>query len=213
VLLAPSYTLPLARALSAALLTLALLSSIVPVAVLSSSHSCAMPCCAGAEGGCATGACEGALFRSPKKERKEEKLCGSEEAYKSHGAKSGSKAADAPFQEDRDHCDSEGGGSIKGGAKATRAPSRKVAVEGERSRIYAGAMAAPCARDCCAAASPSAQSRRGRDSALCSLSGRSTPVDFASLSLYLLNLQPERGAHLKRLRSRAPPRIPSSSLT
>jgi hypothetical protein len=213
-LVAPSYTLPLARALSAALLTLALLSSILPVAVLSSAHSCSMPCCAGVEGGCATGACQGALFRSPKKERAEEKLCGSEAAFKSHGSKRrGQKPAHADAPNDAGHCDSDEGKPVKSGAKATAARAQEASGEGRDGAISARAVSAPCSKDCCAVASPSAQSRRGRDSALPSLPGKSPPPDFVSLSLYLLNLQPDSSAHLRRLKARAPPRISSSNPT
>lgn len=209
----PSYALPLARALSVALLTLALLSSIIPIAALSSSHSCAMPCCAGVDGGCETGACQGALFKSPKKEEKEEeKLCGSEAAYKSHGrARKARKAAPADSSVEADHCDSEHEKAETANQKATAARSEITAGERQSNSVSARVVAAPCAKDCCAAAGPSSQSRRGRDSALASLSGKSPPTDFVSLSHYLLTLQPASSAHLKRLKARAPPSIPSSS--
>lgn len=211
-LVAPSYTLPLARALSAALLSLALLSSIIPVAVLSSSHSCSMPCCA--EGGCATGACQGALFRSPKKEKEEEKLCGSEAAFKSRDSKAKRRnPSHDTISGDADHCHSDKVETVKGGAKATTARSQEATGKGSGRVVHTRAVAAPCAKDCCAAASPSTQSRRGRDSALASLPVKSPPADFVSLSLYLLNLQPNSSPHLRRLKARAPPDIPSSSLT
>ncbi|HEX8175188.1 MAG TPA: hypothetical protein VF543_08720 [Pyrinomonadaceae bacterium] len=173
-----------------------------------------MPCCAGVEGGCATGACDGALFRSGKKETEEEKLCGSEAAFKSHASKEKRpKPAHANAPDDADHCASDKDKTVKGGAKATAASSSEASGEGRGGAVSARVISAPCAKDCCAAASPSAQSRRGRDSALASLSVKLQTVDFVSLSLYLLNLQPESSAHLRRLKARAPPSIPPFSLT
>lgn len=173
-----------------------------------------MPCCAGVEGECATGACQGALFRSPKKEKEEEKLCGSEAAFKAHDSKSRrQKSAHADANGDADHCDSDKDKPVKGGAKATTARSQEASGEGLGGAISARAVSAPCSKDCCAVASPSTQSKRGRDSALASLQGKSTPADFVSLSLYLLNLQPDSSAHLRQLKARAPPRIPSYNLT
>ncbi|HKS27997.1 MAG TPA: hypothetical protein VJS44_09265 [Pyrinomonadaceae bacterium] len=201
------------RALSAALLTLAILSSALPLAVLSSSHSCSMPCCAGVEGGCATGACQGAIFKSPKKEEAVEKLCGSEEAFKSEAAsKKREKKTPIDASHEADHCASEKENGVTGGAKAKASGSSNEAYGERQGRtVSARAFTAGCAKDCCAAASPSTQSRRGRDSALANLPGKQPPADFVSLSLYLLKLQPERSAHLKRLKARAPPRTLSST--
>lgn len=214
---APSYALPLMRALSAALLTLALLSSIVPLAALSSSHSCSMPCCAGVEGGCATGACQGALFKSPKKsaekEEEEEKLCGAEITGKAHGAKkSGRKPKPSALQSaEAGHCDTdreETASSKRAAVKRApaRAPSSTTASGKDKTGfISSRALAAPCGKDCCAAASTSTQSKRGRDTSLAFLSSRLAPPALSSASHYSLNLPFTSNAHLKRLKARAPP--------
>jgi hypothetical protein len=212
----PIHILPLFRALSAALLTLALLSSAVPFAVLSASHSCSMPCCAGMEGGCSTGACKGALFKSPKK-TEEEKLCGAEGASEAQGAaKKSHSMPPAEASAESAHCDSdkkEPAKESRSNKKETlRAQSPDASSAGQTNSISARAMASPCPTDCCAGASTSTQSRRGRDSALVSPLGRALPTSFISLSLYSLNLQPVLSAYLKRLKARAPPSILSSWL-
>ncbi len=175
------HTLPLARALSAALLTLALLSGALPFAALSASHSCSMPCCAG--GACATGACQGALFKSRKKQA-EEKLCGAEQSGDEHGGAKKSHAAHARPQ----------------------APAKPSSTsEREANAVKARALAAVCSSDCCAATSASTQSRRGREQALLSASGLSPELSFISLSTDSDKLEKVSSAHLKRLRARAPP--------
>ena len=194
------------RALFAALLTLALLSTAVPFTVLSSAHSCSMPCCA--EGGCATGACQGALFKSQKKSE-DEKLCGAEDSHQAHGATKNS-APVHPVQAaaNSDHCGSE--------EKETSTASRPEAPLGRQTnkanQVSALVLASSCPKDCCAGASASAQSRRWRDAALLFALDRSLPLAFISLSIYSQNLPPFASAHLKRLRGRAPPTLPVTSL-
>jgi hypothetical protein len=197
------HALPRIRAIAAALLTIVVLSGIVPFSVLSASHSCSMPCCAGSEGGCETGACKGALFKNPKKSEDKEELCGAE----AHASKKKSHAvAPAAASMSEDHC-----GSQKEEAapeKAEAAQPASSSGETLQSFVYASALGAPCSKDCCAVVTPSAQSRRGRDSTLASLSSAGGPPGFISLSLFCLNLQPIASAHLKRLRGRAPPGTP-----
>ena len=198
------HALPRIRAIAAALLTITVLSGIVPFSVLSASHSCSMPCCAGVEGGCSTGACKGALFKSPKKTEKAEELCGAE-AHAVAKKRLASKAVDSG---DADHC----------GSEKREAEAQQTATEAARPAsssggkqpgfIYARSLSAPCSTECCAVVNLSAQSRRGRDSALASLSGTTQPPGFISLSLYSLNLPPIASAHLKRLKARAPPCLP-----
>ncbi|HEY0321041.1 MAG TPA: hypothetical protein VGC66_08825 [Pyrinomonadaceae bacterium] len=203
------------RALSAALLTLALLSSAIPFTVMSAAHSCSMPCCAGMEGGCATGACKDALFKSPVKRPKkveEEKLCGVEDAGEAHGAaKNTHPPTKAKASEDSDHCDSDKKEVAPERKETLTAESSDASSEAQANVISVLALASPCPKDCCAGASTSTQSRRGRDSAIVSTAGGLPPPSFISLSFYALNLQPVYSAHLKRLRGRAPPSLISSN--
>ena len=174
---ATRHTLPILRAIAAALLLLALLSSAVPFTVLSAAHSCSMPCCA--EGGCTTGACGGALFKSKKKE--EEKLCGSEQAH-----------ADA-----RKHQQSK-----------LHASARQLSLargEKQANAVKARALGATCSSDCCALSNASTQSRRGREQALLPVAVASSKASFISLSTDSENPEKVSAAHLKRLRARAPP--------
>lgn len=205
----PIHALPFFRAFSAALLTLALLSGAVPFAALSASHSCSMPCCAGVEGGCSTGACKGALFKSPKK-TKEEKLCGAEDMGEAHDAAKQSHAmppAEAPAESE--HCDTYKKEPARESTSNTKETGRAQSPEASSAEptnvISARALSSPCPKDCCAGTSASTPSRRGRDSALVFTSGRALPLAFLSLSLCSLNLQPLLPAHLKRLKARAPP--------
>lgn len=194
------------RAIFAALLMLALLSTAVPFAALSAAHSCAMPCCA--EGACATGACQGALFKS-KKKSEDEKLCGTEDAHQSHGAKKNPATTTTPAQTstDADHCSSEEKETATG-----RRPNDQLESQTDKANLVSAlAIASPCSKDCCAGASASAQSRRGRDAALLFALDRALPPAFISLSLYSQNLPPLATAHLKRLRARAPPVLSASS--
>jgi hypothetical protein len=194
------------RALSAALLTLVLLSGIIPFTALSSSHSCAMPCCAGVEGGCATGACQGALFKAPRKAPEEEKLCGAEDG--AHGAVKKAQAADeAKDSVEADHCGSRKEGRASKETKSSASQPSESATEQRINIITARSLAAPCGQDCCAATSPGTQSRRGRDSTPASLSGPLPTPAFISLSLYFLNPPPKGNAHPGQLRARAPPRL------
>lgn len=136
-----------------------------------------MPCCA--EGGCSTGECNGALFKSKKKE--EEKLCGSEQAHadaKKHQLKQESKL---------------------------RASAKLLSREQQANSAKARALGAPCSSDCCAVANASTQSRRGREQALLSAAFETPKTSFISLSLDSENLAKVSSAHLKRLRARAPP--------
>lgn len=209
--IAPIHTLTLMRALSAALLTLALLSSAIPFIALSAAHPCSMPCCAGMEGGCATGACKDALFKSPKK-IEEEKLCGAEDAGEAHGAaKNSHPPTQAKASENSDHCDSDKKEATPDRKETLTAESSEASSEAQTNVISARALAAPCPKDCCAGANTSTQTRRGRDSAIVSPTGGLHPPSFISLSFYALNLQPVYSAHLKRLRGRAPPSFISSN--
>lgn len=194
------------RAIVAALLTLLLLSSAVPFTVLSAAHSCSMPCCAGAEGSCATGACKGALFKSHKKSE-EEKLCGTEGAHQARGAKKIS-APDHPDQAtmDSDHCGAEEKEpSTPGGPEASREEQTA-----STNLVSARSLASPCPKDCCTAASASAQLRRWRDVALLLSLDRVLPPVSLSLSIYSQNLPPIASAYLKRRRARGPPLLLSS---
>jgi hypothetical protein len=168
------------------------------------------------EGGCSTGACKGALFKSPKK-TEEEKLCGVEGAGEAHGAAKKSHATPtAEASTESDHCDSDKKEPAKESEsnkqETLRARSPEASSAGQTDFISARALSSPCSKDCCAGASTSTQSRRGRDTALVYATGGSHEPSFISLSLYSLNLQPVRSAHLKRLKARAPPSIRSSSL-
>jgi hypothetical protein len=211
-LVAPAHRLPLLRALSAALLTIALLSSAIPFTVLSAAHSCSMPCCAGDGGGCATGECKGALFRTRKK-KEEEKLCGSEQASEAHGGAQKPHASTlVETNKEADHCRTdkkEAEGKLKpeskGKLQASAKQSLATTIEEQANAIKARALAAQCSSDCCAAGSASTQSRRGRDSTLLSASGVSPRPSFIPLSLESENLEKVSSAHLKRLRARAPP--------
>lgn len=199
-------TLIPSRALFAALLALALLHSVMPLAVISAAHSCSMPCCAGAEGGCSTGACSGAPFKNPK-QTEEEKLCGVEDAHAAHGARKESHSQ-RPFKRPTKtvHCDEDE-------QESSTEPPRKAAntVETRASRsISPLSLATPCPRDCCAGASSSMQSRRGRDAVALSSPHGALPSGFLSLSLYSGNLPLVASAYLKRLRARAPPTIAAS---
>lgn len=206
---APSNNSPSFRHIFAALLTLAILSSAVPFAVLSAAHSCSMPCCAGSDGSCATGACKDALFKKPKKSE-EEKLCGVEDAHQAHGATKNSAPAH-PIQPSTssDHC----GAEEKNTSQAHR-PEASSGEEqtGQNNLVSALVLSSPCSNNCCAGASASTQSRRSRDSALFFAVDRALPPAFISLSQYSKNLPPVASAHLKRLRARAPPSLPTSNM-
>lgn len=195
------------RAISAALLMLALLSSAAPFTALSAAHSCSMPCCAGHDGACATGACEGGLFKSPKKQE-EEKLCGAEDAHATLGAHS-HEAHAAVDKTDTDHCDSDKRESSK--AERQRDASDENQTRSSENRTDATnnvsslAVAAPCSNNCCGGSSAASQSRRGRDNTLVSASESTRPSALNSARLRAKNLTPVTSAHLKRLRPRAPP--------
>jgi hypothetical protein len=163
------------------------------------------------EGGCATGACKDALFKSPKKVE-EEKLCGVDVAGKAHeAAKDSHPPTQAKASENSDHCDSDKKEAATERKKTLKAESSAVSSEAQTNVLSARALASPCSKDCCAGASTSTQSRRGRDSAIVSTTGGLLPFSFISLSFYALNLQPVYSAHLKRLRGRAPPSLISTN--
>lgn len=196
------------RAVFAALLTLAILSSAVPFIVLSAAHSCSMPCCAGSDGGCTTGACKDALFKRPKKSE-EEKLCGVEDAHQAHGAKRDSAFLHTvKASTNSDHCGSEENDT----SQARRPVASSGADETNKTDLVSAlSLSSPCSNNCCAGASASTQSRRSRDSALLFAVDRALPPVFISLSQYSKNLPPVSSAHLKRLRARAPPTLLTSN--
>lgn len=209
---ASTHTLPLYRAIFAALLTLALLSGSIPFSALSASHSCSMPCCAGAEGGCATGACTGALLTSPKK-IEEEKLCGAEEEGESKGGTHKAHAAiPAAETEESHHCDSDRKGATSDKTASTETQPSKASNEKQNGFITISTLAAPCSRDCCAVVNTSTQSRRGRESPLLPASMGAPPHAFISFSLYSPTLRAIASRYLKGLRGRAPPSLSSNSL-
>lgn len=203
---APSFTRPLIRALSAALLALAVFTSLVPFSVLSASHSCSMPCCASVEGGCATGACDGTLFKNPKKAGKEEeKLCGAV-GERSHGAtKKAHASTPSGAQTDDDHCGAEKDSPVDGSTHQNKYQSRTAPLDKRLKSHYVRSLAAPCSEDCCVAAISGTQPRRGRDSALAPLSGILPAPTGHSLSHYYLSLHFSSSGPLGRLRARAPP--------
>jgi hypothetical protein len=212
----PSNLHPFFRAACAALLTLALLSSAVQFNALSAAHSCSMPCCAGVEGGCATGVCEGALFQSPKRpeeEEEEEELCGASLTSKAHrDAKGARPPSSAGADGSSNHCDADSKETLKARQRAI-----PVEVNNGRHDLHSARalLAAPCPTDCCAGASASSHFRRGRDSALLNASKGAGGSPLSSLSQPSLNLTPAASAHLKRLRARAPPPLlsPDSALS
>jgi hypothetical protein len=199
-------TSPFFRAIFAALLTLALLQSVVPLSVLSAAHTCPMPCCAG--GACSTGACHTSLFKAPKKSE-EEKLCGTEDEARAHGRQNASHHS-MPSPEtaaESDHCNTDRDEENAGTA------SREVAGEENEgsprtaspNQIQARTLAAPCSQDCCGGATLSTQSRRGRDAALFTAPGKLPQAGFISLSNYSRRLKPTAQVFLEQLRARAPP--------
>lgn len=211
------HSLTFFRALTGALLTLALLSGAIPFTVLFASHACSMPCCA--EGGCETGACDGALLTSTVKSTQksmpeEEELCGAQVTGKARGGSAATtheKISKAEASHESGHCDGDEKDRVaeqkpKG---AARAP---VASENKRTGSFsAAALAAPCSKDCCAVASSFTNFRRGRDYAPVYIYGGLPPPSLLSLSLYSLTLQPVASAHLEGLGARAPPSLASSN--
>ena len=197
-----SKSLLLFRIISAAVLTLALLSSVVPTSVWSAGHSCSMPCCAG--GSCATGACDGgALFQKPKQEKeKDEKLCGAkEEGHQTHAAPKASSAAHhSPDASAESHCGRE--------EKASPTTARTAATQTKQSptaTLSATALVAPCPKDCCAVAASSVQSRRGRDDGDPAENIHAPPAALVTFSQYAKDAPPVSRVPLKRLRPRGPP--------
>jgi len=158
-----------------------------------------MPCCA--DGGCSTGACDGALFPAPKKVE-EEKLCGAEGSGKERaGNRQTHKRAPAAAQPDSDHCDSK----QKEAGKREPAKPAKVTPPGTANVIKARLVAAPCPKDCCATTGTYTQSRWGRDPVLAGAIAAHSARALIYSSLNSQYLPQSTSAHLKRLRGRAPP--------
>ncbi len=199
-------TSPFFRAIFAALLTLALVQSALPLAALSATHSCPMPCCAG--GACSTGACHTSLFK-PQKKSEEEMLCGAEDKGRAHDHHKGSQHS-MPSPEasaDSDQCNTAGKEESAGteSSEATGVENEGSSRATSPNQIQARTLASPCSKDCCAGATLSTQSRRGRDAALFTPTGKLPQSGFNSLSIYSGGLKPTAQVFLEQLQARAPP--------
>ncbi len=171
------------------LLTITLLAVVAPLAVSSHGMNCSMPCCAG--GSCSTGACD-VDFEKKSAEASTDSHCEIGDHTTHADAESPARHGKAELSE------------LCGQQNLKRVSVSLPDVQPEETSATRTSITRPCASDCCAGTTSLSSSRRPRETALWTATGRQRPR--VSILSAASSIHPEFLDEI--LLTQSPPRAP-----
>jgi hypothetical protein len=190
----------IARIFAVALLTLVLLSGLIPAGALTATHACRMACCA-AKPPHETGACNAVL---PGTQPTETTQDADTDEHSSHHERMEMSVTVRETVTETDasshHCQ-----TAKYSSAHRQAPRRAQAQEETANNVAAHAFDKPCSAECAAAVLTLTQGRRPRESAVHSIADRPRPPTLAACPGSFNVLLSSSTEHGRQSRPRGPP--------